>query len=378
MVLVHSFNNYMNQPMSASHPIAPPAPGIRHPFIPPPNIRGVFAGAGADGMGEPSLAQAVVDLTGLPPEDIRVLYIGTATYDVSHYRERQTRQFTKMGCHVRSLNVANFALSMEEMEQAVDSADVLLVSGGNTLYAVERWKYLGLDILLKMAAYRGAVMAGGSAGAICWFDGGHSDSMDPDTYRPVMLAKYGGKVGEQRGVPGRTRYYGVPLEDDNRVEEKDWDYIRVNGLGILPGLICPHFDRVQSNGVPRLVDFDNMMQRHSAELGIGIDHFAALLIDGNEFRVLSIPGKPGSVQEESADDYMEGYSGVPGVWVKFVDPDGRVWSKVCPPTGKVEDLMQMVQDPTYIVMDERVELCKKENAGPKDNESPLGKILIDF
>ena len=81
-----------------------------------------------------------------------------------------------MGCHVKSLNVANIAPIMSEMKKAVETADVLLVSGGNTLYAVERWRYLGLDILMKTAAYRGAVMAGGSAGAICWFDGGHSDS----------------------------------------------------------------------------------------------------------------------------------------------------------------------------------------------------------
>lgn len=33
----------------------------------------------------------------------------------------------------------------------------------------------------------GAVLTGGSAGAICWFDGGHSDSMDPATYKNNML-----------------------------------------------------------------------------------------------------------------------------------------------------------------------------------------------
>ena len=60
------------------------------------------------------------------------------------------------------------------MVEKIDNSDIILVSGGNTLYAVDRWVYLGLDELLKGAAYQGKVMAGGSAGAICWFDGGVS------------------------------------------------------------------------------------------------------------------------------------------------------------------------------------------------------------
>lgn len=47
----------------------------------------------------------------------------------------------------------------------MEKADIILVSGGNTLYAVDRWTYLGLDELLRGAAHRGKVMAGGSAGA---------------------------------------------------------------------------------------------------------------------------------------------------------------------------------------------------------------------
>ena len=62
----------------------------------------------------------------------------------------------------------------------VKDADIILVSGGNTLFAIDRWVKIGLAPLLKAAAARGAVLTGGSAGAICWFDSGHSDSMDPD------------------------------------------------------------------------------------------------------------------------------------------------------------------------------------------------------
>ena len=38
-----------------------------------------------------------------------------------------------------------------------------------------------------------------------------------------------------------------------------WEYIRCPCLGLLPGLICPHHDRVQSNGVLRATDFDGQI-----------------------------------------------------------------------------------------------------------------------
>jgi peptidase E len=77
--------------------------------------------------------------------------------------------------------------SYEQMEEAINTSDVILVSGGNTLFAVDRWKRLQLDRLLHIAMCNGKVLTGGSAGAICVFDGGHSDSADPDTYKDTML-----------------------------------------------------------------------------------------------------------------------------------------------------------------------------------------------
>jgi dipeptidase E len=41
-----------------------------------------------------------------------------------------------------------------------------------------------------------------------------------------------------------------------------WEYVRVEALGILPGLVCPHFDKTQSNGVLRAADFDAMLKRY--------------------------------------------------------------------------------------------------------------------
>ncbi len=347
-----------------------PCPPHRRPFIPKGNVKGIFAGSGNAGMSSPFIAAAVISLTRRLPEDLSLLYIGTASYDIAEYRHMQTGAFSSMGVAVRSLDVANVSVPREAMADAVDEADIILVSGGNTLYAVDRWEYLGLGDLLRDATLNGKIVTGGSAGAICWFDGGHSDSMDPETHRLFKM-----KNAMKGGMKSLIFEEGTRSDDETEAETdtdsdedskessaSDWEYIRVGGLGILPGLICPHHDRVQSNGVLRLTDFRSMMKRHSCEVGIGIDHFAALEIDGTEFRVLSIPGQTGSV------DVGGGSGGkVPGVWINYVDDDGIVQSKVCPRSGKVSDLLQMLKYPAkHLVHDKRVKLCRKANPPLKD------------
>ena len=47
-----------------------------------------------------------------------------------------------------------------QREAAIGEADIIVVSGGNTLFAVTRWRRLGVDLLLKQAMERGAVLCG--------------------------------------------------------------------------------------------------------------------------------------------------------------------------------------------------------------------------
>ena len=102
--------------------------------------------------------------------------------------------------------------------------------------------------------------------------------MDPDSYRRAMLGAAAADDGGDESSAAATEG-----------EAKPWEYIRIPCIGLLPGLCCPHHDRVQSNGVLRATDFDAMLLRHSGERGIAIDHWAALIIEGSEYRVLSIP-----------------------------------------------------------------------------------------
>jgi dipeptidase E len=83
------------------------------------------------------------------------------------------------------------------------------------------WRRLGVDKLLKAAYDNGTVLAGVSAGSICWFDSGHSDSMS--FYHP-----------------------------------QKWQYINVRGLGFLKGVHCPHYNSMM-RGVPRRRHFRDMI-----------------------------------------------------------------------------------------------------------------------
>ena len=243
-------------------------------------VKGVFVGSGSDGLNDPVVCHRIVELSGKAQPV--VLYLGAATYDLPGPRERQTSRFAELGCAITSLDVATTWPARAEMEAAVSAADVIIVSGGNTLFAVDRFNRIGLTPLLRAAADADTLLTGGSAGAICWFDGGHSDSMDPDSYRAAMQAAV-----DDGGDESSAAAEGAAA--------KPWQYIRVPCLGFLPGLVCPHHDKVQSNGILRAIDFDEMLKRHAGETGLAIDHWAALVVDGDRYSVLSVPGKPGSV-----------------------------------------------------------------------------------
>ena len=193
----------------------------------------------------------------------------------------QTKLFSQAGCKVHNLKVVDSV--PKDMAKSVAKADVIVVSGANTLYSTRRWHQIGLVPMLKQAMERGAVLSGGSAGAICWFDAGHSDSWDPATFKHTMFAQNKSNKDEATEAP------------KDGEAKKNWKYIRSPALGFLPGLVCPHVDKVQSNGTLRAFDFDEMLLRHPGERGIGIDHYAALVVEGNKYSVLKIPGKPGSV-----------------------------------------------------------------------------------
>ena len=86
--------------------------------------------------------------------------------------------------------------------------------------------------------------------------------MDPDSYRGAMLRE---AAAADPAAAAGDEASGAPEPEE---DVKAWEYIRTPCLGLLPGLCCPHHDRVQSNGKLRALDFDAMMLRHPNEHGL--------------------------------------------------------------------------------------------------------------
>ncbi len=69
------------------------------------------------------------------------------------------------------------------------------------------------------------MLAGGSAGAICWFDGGHSDSMDPASFKEAMMV--GASPGAQmagEGAAESTEGGGADAEAAQMIPKASWEY----------------------------------------------------------------------------------------------------------------------------------------------------------
>jgi peptidase E len=90
--------------------------------------------------------------------------------------------------------------NVPDPEDLLLSQDVIFVGGGSVANMVAVWRVHGLDRILRKAWQAGIVLAGSSAGAICWFDGGTTDS------------------------------FGHELR------------AFTDGLGLLAGSYCPHYD----------------------------------------------------------------------------------------------------------------------------------------
>lgn len=88
----------------------------------------------------------------------------------------------------------------EDLREHVLAQNAIYVAGGNTANMLAVWRVHGFDLLLREAWERGILLCGSSAGMICWFEAGVTDSFGP-------------QLGGMRDL-----------------------------LGFLPGSACPHYD----------------------------------------------------------------------------------------------------------------------------------------
>ncbi|MEP6693140.1 MAG: peptidase E [Chloroflexota bacterium] len=128
----------------------------------------------------------------------RVLFLGTASGDGAGYMLTFYQALAGVDCEPSHL--ALFDRTVDDIDAYVRSQDVVIVGGGNTANMLAIWRLHGVEKALRSAYADGTVLSGWSAGCLCWFEGGITDSFTPD-------------LGA--------------LHD---------------GLGLLSGSACPHYD----------------------------------------------------------------------------------------------------------------------------------------
>jgi peptidase E len=165
----------------------------------------------------------------------RVVFLPTAAADAAERRELFFEGFRARDCEAE--DVVLFGMP-ERPAERVAAADVVYVHGGNTANALAVWRVHGVDRALREVWERGGVLGGWSAGGICWFEDGLTDSFGPQL---------------------------APLGD---------------GLGLLRGSFCPHYD-----GEPRRRPlYTRLVAEGALAPGYAADDDAALLFEGTELR----------------------------------------------------------------------------------------------
>jgi dipeptidase E len=181
-----------------------------------------------------------------------VLFIPTASSDSPEYVSAFVYYYGEiLGCQVDVLYLIDQSLDKHVIAEKIFAADIIYVGGGNTLMMMNVWRKHGIDELLKIAYEKDIVLCGVSAGAICWFRFGNSDSR-------------------------RFKNPIAPL-------------IKVSALGLVNALLCPHYHS-EKYDKDRRTSVQAMMQK-TPGVALALDDCCALvLIDGMYQVIASSPG----------------------------------------------------------------------------------------
>lgn len=188
------------------------------------------------------LHQFLLDLSGR--DRPRICFIGTASGDDASYRAGFYATFAR---RAEASHLPLFDLTVDDMAAFLLEQDVIFVGGGNTANLLAIWRLHGIDKALKAAWEAGVVLAGPSAGGMCWFEAGLTDS-------------FGAGL--------------APLKD---------------GLKFLPGSFCPHYDS-ESLRRPR---YEETVGSGALPDGFAADDGVGVLFNGRQLEevVASLPGQ---------------------------------------------------------------------------------------
>jgi dipeptidase E len=185
-----------------------------------------LGGGGFSDQDDPRLDDFVLGLAG--SDRPRICFLATAAGDSPTYVVKFYDAFRDRG---QPSHLELFGVPRRDLREFLLGQEIVYVGGGNTANMLAIWRVHGVDRILREAWERGIVLTGISAGSICWFEAGVTDS------------------------------FGDQLAS-------------LSCLGFLPGSHCPHYDSEPQRRPTyrRLVESGELPPGLAAEDGVGL-HF---------------------------------------------------------------------------------------------------------
>jgi peptidase E len=146
----------------------------------PTETRQIFAMGGGGFTMEPS--NPLLDDFVLSLADVgepRILFMPTASGDTTSLINAFKARFAERACVPEYVSLFNLRNTTRSLADIVLEQDIVYVGGGSMRNLLALWQAHGVDELLVQAWQKGTVLAGLSAGAMCWFRGGVTRSSGP-------------------------------------------------------------------------------------------------------------------------------------------------------------------------------------------------------
>jgi peptidase E len=109
----------------------------------------------------------------------RILFLPTAAGDTTGQINAFYARFAGRGCVPQHLSLFRLAEIERPLAEVLGEQDIIYAGGGSMRNLLAIWRAHELDAMLVEAWRRGTVLAGLSAGAMCWFQGGVTRSSGP-------------------------------------------------------------------------------------------------------------------------------------------------------------------------------------------------------
>lgn len=108
-----------------------------------------------------------------------IVFIPTASDNSTGYIKKFEDAFSSRKCSFSHILMDEMTYLDRNSIKEIKAADIFFVGGGNTSKMLNVWEKCAFDIAIKEEYHKGKVLAGISAGAICWFEYGLTDSLPP-------------------------------------------------------------------------------------------------------------------------------------------------------------------------------------------------------